>query len=95
MNKRKKSLWSIIFTIFIIVMSIYSVVTMIGQQKILSAKSSELKSIQAKIDEESKTSDELKKQKDIVNSDEYVEKVAREKLGMVKHGEKVFVDVNK
>ena len=95
MNKRKNSLWGVIFSIFVIVMSIYSAVTMIEQQKILSAKSNELKSIQAKIDEESKATDDLKKQKEVVNSDEYVESVAREKLGMVKHGEKVFVDVNK
>ena len=95
MNKRKKPLLGIIFTIAIFVMSIYSAVTMIEQQKILSAKNNELKSVQAKIDEESKTSEELKKQKETVNSDEYIERVAREKLGMVKYGEKVFVDVNR
>ena len=94
MNKRKKSLLGIIFTIAIIAMSIYSMVTMIEQQKILSAKNNELKSVQSQIDEESKTSEELKKQKENVNSDEYIERVAREKLGMVKYGEKIFVDVN-
>ena len=36
---------------------------------------------------------ELNKQKEMINSDEYIEKVAREKLGMVKKGERVFVDV--
>ena len=75
-------------------MSIYSTVTMIEQQKILSAKNNELKSVQSKIDEERKTFEELKKQKENVNSDEYIERVAREKLGMVKYGEKIFVDVN-
>jgi cell division protein FtsB len=51
--------------------------------------------LQAKIKEEEKNMEELKKQKDIINSDEYIEKIAREKLGMVKKGEKIFVDVNK
>jgi cell division protein FtsL len=95
MNKRKKSIWGIAFTFVVIIMSIYSAVTMIDQQKILSAEGNELKSVQAKIADENKTADELKKQQETVNSDEYVEKVAREKLGMVKHGEKVFIDVNK
>jgi cell division protein FtsB len=30
-----------------------------------------------------------------VNSDEYNEKIARDKLGMVKSGDKVFVDIGK
>lgn len=95
MNKRKKSLWSVIYTIVLIVLSIYSAVTMIDQQKILYAKNIELKSIQSKIEDENKNKEELTKQKGTVNSDDYVERVAREKLGMVKHGEKVFVDINK
>lgn len=95
MNKGKKSLWGVMFTIVLIILSIYSAVTMIDQQKILVAKNNELKSIQSKIEEENKLKDELTKQKETVNSDEYIEKVAREKLGMVKHGEKIFVDVNK
>ncbi len=39
--------------------------------------------------------EEIKELKDNVNSDEYIEKVAREKLGYIKQDEKVFIDVSK
>jgi cell division protein FtsB len=54
-----------------------------------------MKNIEAKIIGENKQNETLKKQKDTMNSDEYIEKTAREKLGMVKPGERVFVDVNR
>jgi cell division protein FtsL len=61
----------------------------------LDRKNNEMKNIEAKITGENKQNETLKKQKDTMNSDEYIEKIAREKLGMVKPGERVFVDVNK
>lgn len=39
--------------------------------------------------------DEVKRLNDIVGTDEYIEKIARDKLGMVKEGEKLFIDVSK
>ena len=73
----------------------YFVYVMYDQQKVMSAKEVEMNNIQTKIQEESKLNEDLKKQKEMLNSDEYIEKVAREKLGMVKPGEKIFVDINK
>ena len=67
----------------------------IDQQKVINSKEMELKNIQEKIKAEEKLNAELKKQKEMINSDEYIEKVAREKLGMVKKNEKVFIDMNK
>ena len=43
---------------------------------------------------EEKRKDEVDKMKANVKSDEYVEKIARDKLGMIKKDEIVFVDVN-
>jgi cell division protein FtsB len=74
---------------------LYFAYVMVEQQKVIYSKEAEMASIGAKIKEEEKNMEELKKQKDIINSDEYIEKIAREKLGMVKKGEKIFVDVNK
>jgi cell division protein FtsB len=65
----------------------------VGQQKLISEKNAELKRIQAKIQDETEVNEELNKVRESINSDEYIEKVAREKLNMVKNGEKVFVDV--
>ena len=65
----------------------------LDQQKLLNAKSLEMSKIENKLAEETKTNEELKKEKEIIDSDEYKEKVARERLGMVKENERVFVDI--
>lgn len=74
---------------------IYFTITFIDQQNLIRIKSNEIKAVEQKIADEKKVNEELKKRKEIINSDEYVEKVAREKLGMVKNGEKIFVDTNR
>ena len=92
MNKRKTSKLGL----FVIIgFFVYFAYVFIDQQKVLYAKEIEMDNIQAKIEEEMKLNEELKKQKEMLGSDEYVEKIAREKLGMVKPGERIFVDINK
>ena len=39
--------------------------------------------------------EEVERLNDIIGTDEYIEKIARDKLGMVKEGEKLFIDVSK
>lgn len=68
---------------------------MIQQQEVLYAKEIEMEKIQAGIEEEQKLNMELKRQREMISSDEYIEEVAREKLGMVRKNERVFVDINK
>lgn len=92
MNKRKRSKLGIVI---IIGLFVYFSYVAVAQQKLLYEKNLDMKTIQDKIAAESKLNEQLKKKKETVNSDEYIEKVAREKLDMVKHGEKVFVDINK
>ncbi len=92
MSKRKNSTFGIfvLLTIFL-----YLSYVAVGQQKLLNAKDFELSKIENKIKDEMKDNEELIKEKEIINSDEYKEKVAREKLGMVKRDERVFVDIGK
>lgn len=68
---------------------------LIDQQKIIYSMEQQKKIMETNIEEEKKLNEELKKQKEIVGSDDLIEKIAREKLGMVKKGEKIFVDTNK
>ena len=49
--------------------------------------------LQSQIDYEQKRADEIDNLKKNVNSDEYIEKMAREKLGMIRKDEIVFIDV--
>jgi len=92
MNKRKK----LGFGIYILIaVFLYLSYIAVDQQKLLNAKNLELEKIENKIEEEKRINEELKKEKEMIQSDEYKEKVAREKLGMVKKNERVFVDVGK
>lgn len=90
MNKRKKSTFGIFILLAIF---LYLSYVAVGQQKLLNAKNLEMSEIESKIKEETKTNEELKKEKEMINSDEYKEKIARDKLGMVKKNERVFVDI--
>mgnify|MGYP001316411657 CR=1 FL=1 len=92
MNKRKKSRWG---TFILLGFLAYFAYTMCIQQDILYTKQKELESLQSKIENVKRENEKLKKEKESIYSDEYYEKVAREKLGMVKPGEKVFFDINK
>ncbi|NSW91137.1 MAG: septum formation initiator family protein [Firmicutes bacterium] len=91
MNKRKSSRWGLLI---LIAFRVYFLFIVVEQQKVLGLKKEAMKNIQAKIEEETKINEELKRQKEILNTDEYIEKVAREKLGMVKPGERIFIDIN-
>ena len=93
MNKRRKmpKIWVVIISVFLL----YFAYVFYEQQDILKAKTGQMKRIQAKIEEQEKVNRELQKQKEMLDSDEYIEKIARERLGMVKQGEKIFRDKNK
>lgn len=91
MNKRKKSRFGVVLFLSAIV---YLTYLLISQQGILYAKQAQLDGINSKIQAEEENKEKLIRQSEEINSDESIEKIAREKLGMVKHGERVFVDVN-
>lgn len=92
MNKRKKPRLGLLIMVGLLVYFTYIV---LQQEKIWDEKTAEMNSIQAKVKDEEKLNQELKKESQNANSDENVEKAAREKLGMLKPGEKVYVDINK
>lgn len=92
MSKRKKSPLAVVSVAVILV---YLLFIAINQQKILNTKDLELNRIDSRIEDETKLNEELNKEKETIRSDEYIEKVAREKLGMVKKNQKVFVDIGK
>ena len=53
-----------------------------------------IKGLEKEISIANQKNEELKSQTDYKNSNEYIEKVARDKLGMVKNNEIVFYDSN-
>ncbi len=80
--------------IAIIAFFIYFVVTVYNQQKDLNNYKSNIATVKEEIDEETEYKKSLISLKENVNSLDYIEKIAREKLNMYKPDEKVYIDVD-
>lgn len=63
------------------------------QQPKITANKEEIESLNIQIAQQQKKLDELEELKTKVDSEEYIEKVAREKLGLIKENEIMFIDV--
>lgn len=73
----------------------YVINIFVSQQKMLNSYNSEIKKYETQIAKEEETQESLTKIKEDVNSPEYIEQVAREKLGMYLPNERVYIDVGK
>lgn len=93
MNKRKGS--KIGFFIASCAVCYFLYIVFVYQSNIIKSKNENIKQLQAKIEKEKKEGKRLNAYKDNVESDEFIEKIAREKLRMIKPNERVFVDTNK
>lgn len=74
---------------------IYFVYAMIAQQIALSNKNKEIQSLEEQVSAANTETERLQKELDNLEDPEYLERVAREKLGLVRPNERVFVDANK
>lgn len=77
----------------IIAVLIYFVYTCISQQQTLNTYEKEAAAYQNEIIEAQEETAELQDIKNNLNSTEYIEQVAREKLGMYLPNEQVFIDI--
>ena len=82
----------IIRNLLIIAIVIYIAYVFINQQKTLNQYSKNTEELNQQIASEEATNEELNQQKDNVNSLEFIEEMAREKLDMYKPNERVYVD---
>ena len=87
-----KSKTTILKRLVFIAILIYAIITFISQQKILNTYSEQEKNLETQIAEASEYQDKLNEEKSNVNSPEYIEAIAREKLDMYYPNEKVYVD---
>ena len=65
------------------------------QQKTLNSYAAEQDKYNNDIEVAEDEQDELQEMKNNINSDEYIEQIAREKLGMYYPNERVYIDVEK
>lgn len=70
----------------------YTLFTLYNQQITLNQYSKQSEELNEKIAEETKVNEDLNKQKDNVNSLEFIEQTAREKLDMYYPNERVYID---
>ena len=87
----KKIYKKIIIAIFII----YFVVTIISQQKTLNQYKAEASVYAKQLEAAKETNSDLQATKADINSTEYIEEVAREKLDMYLPNERVYIDMGK
>ena len=78
--------------IFILIIAIYAIFTLVNQQKTLNQYSKNSEELTVQINEQKAYNEELAKQKENVNSEEFIEQMAREKLDMYYPNERVYVD---
>ena len=76
----------------IIAFIIYISVTLYNQQKVLNSYQDNIATVSKEIEEKEDYKNSLIALKDNVNSPEYIEKIAREKLQMYMPNEKVYKD---
>lgn len=78
--------------LLIILVLAYTIFTLANQQKVLNKYNDNSKELATKIEEQQAYNDELVAEKENVNSKEFIEQMAREKLGMYYPNEKVYID---
>ncbi|MBR2471598.1 MAG: septum formation initiator family protein [Clostridia bacterium] len=71
---------------------IYFTVTIIGQSKTIDANKAVLDHYNESLAEQQAIEQEIKEEESLVGTDEYVEEIARDTLGLCKTNEKIFVD---
>ncbi len=86
---KKKKLYKRLLTILVLV---YAIFTLTNQQKVLNQYSKNSKELASKIEEQKTYNGELVSEKENVDSKEFIEQMAREKLEMYYPNEKVYID---
>ena len=88
MKKNRK----ILKILLILAIAIYVIFDFINQQKTLNEYSKKSEELQQQIADEEHNNQELSQKKDDVNSLEFIEEMAREKLDMYYPNERVYMD---
>lgn len=78
--------------VFFIIIGIYVLITLINQQKTLNQYSKNEQELSQQIQQQEDIKQELAEKKDDVNSLDFIEQTAREKLDMYYPNEKIYID---
>lgn len=92
--KKSVKLGRLVSLLIIAVLCIYAIWTLISQQIEIQKTKKELADLNARLEQQNKLHDNLKKQSEIVNTPEYIEKTARDELGFAAPDEIIFKDAS-
>ncbi len=92
---RKINVKKMVIAAAVAVVAAYFIYVLIWQQVTISNKNSEIEELRLQVNSASEESERLKQEVENLNDPEYLERVARERLGLVRPNERVFVDSNK
>lgn len=92
---RNKKSSNLLKKLAILLFAIYFIYTLLSQQKTLNAYAKEKEKYDEEISYAQDEQEELEKMKENINSDEYIEQIAREKLDMYYPNERVYIDTEK
>lgn len=90
-----KIMKNILKKVFLIAVGVYIISMFISQQQLLNTYQKEIGKYETQKQEAEETKESLIAMKDNVNSPEYIEEIAREKLGMYLPNERVYIDIGK
>ena len=93
-NYKKMKKFGIVHILFLCFM-VYFAYIFVNQQTQINKYDSQIKMYSADIKVKKNLTEYYNNQKGSINSDEYIENIARESLGYVKPYEKIFIDANK
>lgn len=94
-SKRRINYKKLCISILFIALLAYVSYTFVHQQISLSQREEMASNYEKEIENAKLEQEQLKKELENSKDDEYLEKMAREKLGLVKANERVFVDVTR
>ena len=92
-SPKKKQSRSFILTLGLVLLVGYFVITIIGLQLSIRERKGVLEQMQSAYEHQLEQNDRLQAIVDSEDKSDYIEQIAREKLGFVMPGEKVFYDV--
>ena len=91
-KNRTKAIYRPLLLVFIFAFGFMIIKGILEQPKI-AENQEQIAKLQEQIEYEKKKLQEVDELKGQVDSDEYIEKIAREKLGLIKQDEIVFIDI--
>lgn len=89
----KKWLKKVLINIGKIALAVYIVYVLVSQQPIIEAKRDQKAELEEQLAAAIELEIEIRTDMSMADSKYYIEQAAREKLGMVKPGDRVFIDI--